>query len=107
MAQHRENSKGPSQKFRRIKVSLRKGSVDIDYPELGKKKLCTQELLGNSRPLKNGKSQTTQKKGRVREGEILDKVRITVPNNPNMFEKEFFRPSSNRFAAGLGREQRG
>ena len=47
-------------------VPMRSGSADFDFPDLGKKKLVTQELLANIRPLKNGKSQTMQKKkGRV------------------------------------------
>ena len=56
-----------------------KGSADFDFPECGKKKLCTQELLGNSRPLK--KKMENHKPFRIRKEESGRRNNMQSQNN--------------------------
>ena len=63
-------------------VPPRKGSVDFDFLELGKKKQCTQELF--SRPLKKWNI-TNRACRRSLAGETMGKVRMTVSNNQEGF----------------------
>ena len=99
---------------RGFNVPLRKESAY--FPEHGKKKLCAQELLGNSRPLKKAIykiKNDAEEERKSQEEEIISRQSQNngVKYDPNMFEKGFSnqlaaRSSANRFAAGLANSKR-
>ena len=76
-------------------IPLRKVSIGFGFPEVGQKKTNKQKnwalKIGNSRPLIKWKiTNHAEEERKSVEGEKIDKVRVTVSNDPNMFEKVTF-----------------